>query len=66
MVNIEKTSLVIGVGLFSFDSSYVLMGIRDSLKKPSDFIPKVLSRSIIVVAILYILFACSSVLAKGH
>lgn len=58
--------MIIGVAIFAFDASYVIMGIRESMKKPEHFVSKVLSVTTCLVGIMYLLIACTSVLAKGH
>lgn len=57
---------MIGVGLYAFDGIYVILGVRDSLKKPEQFTTRVLNVTNLIVAIFYIVFSCTSVMAKGH
>lgn len=34
MIKPERAPLMIGVGLLAFDAIYIIMGVRDQLKKP--------------------------------
>lgn len=56
---------MIGVGLYAFDGINVIMGVRDSLKKPEDFVSRVLNVTNMLVAVLYVVFSVIGALAKG-